>query len=46
MHAVTENYAVGTIFTGQYPTEAAIFCNQRLDRFIKPIADDENGLKR
>ena len=46
MPADTEKFSVGTIFTDKYPTEAAIFCNQLSDRFVKQISDDENGLKR
>lgn len=46
MPADTEKFAIGTIFTDKYPTEAAIFCNQLSDRFVKQISNDENGLKR
>lgn len=38
-------YKIGQIFEGEYPPEAAVFCNSRGDCYIEEI-EPQNGIRR
>ena len=39
------NFEIGQIFEGEYPPEAAVFCNSRGDCYIEEI-EPQNGVRR
>lgn len=39
------NFEIGQIFEGEYPPEAAVFCNSRGDCYIDEI-EPQNGVRR
>lgn len=40
------NFTINQIFTGEYPPEAAAWCNNRGDCYISEIDTDKNGTRR
>lgn len=40
------NFEIGQIFTGNYPPEAAVWCNSHGDRYITEIEKDAEGNRR
>lgn len=43
---MTETFEIGQIFDGEYPPEAAVFCNERGTCYIAELDPSEDGSRR